>query len=222
MAPHRHLSGPGGRDRRTRSQRAARRRLLPYHGSAAAEAPGTEGSMNYRKSEAKEAARAQFRGLWAAITTPFTPEGELDEAGLRRNMRHFTDVLHVDGVFCTGNMGEFWALTTAERRRSVEIVVEEARGRCLTIAQTAHHAALETVDLTRHAQEVGADYVALINPYYPAMDEAAIHDWFAFVAARVDIGIWMFDSEYSPFSMSPELIARVARLENVCGIKIGG
>ncbi|HLH27049.1 MAG TPA: dihydrodipicolinate synthase family protein [Chloroflexota bacterium] len=178
--------------------------------------------MQYRKAEAKQAAHAQFRGLWAAITTPFTPDGELDEAGLRRNMRHFTDVLHVDGVFCTGNMGEFWALTTDERRRSVEIVVEEARGKCLTIAQTAHHAAHETVALTRHAQEVGADYVALINPYYPAMDEAAIYDWFAFVAERVDIGIWMFDSEYSPFSMSPALIARVARLENVCGIKIGG
>jgi 4-hydroxy-tetrahydrodipicolinate synthase len=101
-------------------------------------------------------------------------------------------------------------------------VVEEARGKCLTIAQTAHHAAHETVALTRHAQEAGADYVALINPYYPAMDEAAIYEWFAFVAARVDIGIWMFDSEYSPFSLSPELIARIATLENVCGIKIGG
>jgi 4-hydroxy-tetrahydrodipicolinate synthase len=178
--------------------------------------------MNYRKAEAKAAARAQFRGLWAAITTPFTPDGELDEEGLRRNMQYFTDVLHVDGVFCTGNMGEFWALTTAERQRSVEIVVDEARGKCLTIAQTAHHAAYETIALTRHAQDVGADYVALINPYYPAMDEAAIHDWFAFVAARVDIGIWMFDSEYSPFSMSPELIARVAEQDNICGIKIGG
>jgi 4-hydroxy-tetrahydrodipicolinate synthase len=173
-------------------------------------------------AEAKEAARAQFRGLWAAITTPFTADGELDEAGLRRNMRHFTDVLHIEGVFCTGNMGEFWALTTAERRRITEIVVEEARGKCLTIAQTAHHAAHETVELTRHAQEVGADYVVLINPYYPQMDEAAIYDWFAFVAERVDIGIWMFDSEYSPFSLSPELIDRIAGLENVCGIKIGG
>jgi 4-hydroxy-tetrahydrodipicolinate synthase len=178
--------------------------------------------MRYRKSEAKEAARAQFRGLWAAITTPFTPEGELDEDGLRRNMRHFTDILQVDGVFCVGNMGEFWALTTAERQRVVEIVVEEARGKCLTIAQTAHHAAHETVELTRHAEQVGADYVVLINPYYPPMDEAAIYEWYAFVAERVDVGIWMFDSEYSPITLSPELIARVARLPNVCGIKIGG
>src|SRR3954451_23639780 len=97
--------------------------------------------MQYRKAEAKEAARRQFRGLWAAITTPFTADGELDEDGLRRNMRHYTDELHIEGIFCTGNMGEFWALTHDERLRIVEIVVEEARGKCLTIAQTAHHAA---------------------------------------------------------------------------------
>ena len=86
--------------------------------------------MNYRKAEAKAAAQARFRGIWAAITTPFTADLALDEAGLRRNMRHLTDVLGVDGVFCTGVMGEFWALTRDERKRVVEIVVEEARGEC--------------------------------------------------------------------------------------------
>src|SRR5207253_1697620 len=63
----------------------------------AARGRAREAAMNYRKAEAKAAARAQFRGLWAAITTPFTADGELDESGLRRNMRQLTDVLHVDG-----------------------------------------------------------------------------------------------------------------------------
>ena len=73
--------------------------------------------MNYKKSEAKDAARAQFRGVWAAIATPFTQEGALDEAGLRHNMRHFTGGLGVAGIFCAGTMGEFWALTKEERMR---------------------------------------------------------------------------------------------------------
>jgi len=120
--------------------------------------------MKYRRSEAKDAARAQFRGVWAAITTPFTPEGELDEAGLRRNMRYYTDELAIDGVFCTGTMGEYWALTKEERKRVVEIVVEEAKGKCLTIPHTGHQSADETIDLTRHAQEVGADFAIVINP----------------------------------------------------------
>lgn len=176
--------------------------------------------MNYRKSEAKEAARAQFRGLWTAITTPFLPDGAVDEAGLRRNMRHVTDGLRIEGVFCTGVMGEFWALTKEERKRVVEIVVEEARGKCKVIAHTAHHSADETVELTRHAQDAGADFATFMNPYYPPVNEEMIYGWFEYVAARVNIGIWIFDSAFAPCVLSPELTARIAGIENVCGAKI--
>ncbi|HXF66330.1 MAG TPA: dihydrodipicolinate synthase family protein [Burkholderiales bacterium] len=175
--------------------------------------------MNYRKSEAKEAARAQFRGVWAAIPTPFTPEDRLDEAGLRRNMRRYIEELGVDGVFCAGTMGEFWALTKEERKRVVEIVVEEARGRCGVIAHTGHHSPNETVDLTRHAQQAGADFAIVINPYYPWASEDTLYEWFERVASRVEIGIWMFDTPYSGVALSPQLTARIARIENVCGIK---
>jgi len=176
--------------------------------------------LNYRKSEAKDAARAQFRGVWAAIATPFTPDGALDEAGLRHNMRHFTDVLGVAGIFCAGTMGEFWALTKEERKRVVEIVVEEARGKCKVIAHTGHHSPDETVDLTRHAQEVGADFAVVINPYYPVAGEQAIYEWFKAVVSKVEIGVWMFDTPFSGMSLSAPLTARIAEFENVCGIKV--
>ena len=177
--------------------------------------------MNYRKSEAKAAARAQFSGVWAAMTTPFTPDLELDEDGMRRNMRHVTRNLHVEGVFVCGTMGEFWALTHDERKRVVEIAVEEARrGGCKVLAHTLHHSAHETVELTRHAQDVGADFAILMNPHYPPMSEQTIYEWFEFVASRVDIGLWMFDARFSGYSMSPELIARLANIENICGIKL--
>ena len=175
--------------------------------------------MRYGKSEAKQASRAEFRGVWAAIPTPFTPDDRLDETGLRRNMRHYTDVLHVDGIFCTGTMGEFWALTKEERKRAVEIVVEEAHGKCKVIAHTGHHSPNETADLARHAQDVGADFAIVINPYYPWASEDTLYEWFETVAARVDIGIWMFDTPFSGVEFSPQLTARISRIENICGIK---
>ncbi|MFM0619740.1 dihydrodipicolinate synthase family protein [Paraburkholderia nemoris] len=177
--------------------------------------------MDYSKLEAKAAAREQFRGVWAAITTPFTLDLNIDEAGLRQNMRHLTDKLHVDGVFCTGAMGEFWSLTSQERKRIVEIVVEEARGKCRVIAHTGHHAADETVDLTNHAQKAGADYVILMTPYYPFASEEMVYDWFSYVAQRTQIGIWLFDTVFSDRpAMSPELFVRLAEQPNICGAKI--
>jgi len=177
--------------------------------------------MEYRKSEAKDASRAQFRGIWAAITTPFTSALDLDEAGLRRNMRYLINTLGVDGVFCTGVMGEFWSLTKEERKRVVEAVVEEARNSCRVIAHTGHHSAHETIELTRHAEAVGADFAILMTPYYPGTNEDMILDWFSFVAERVDIGIWLFDTPFSGRpAISPATTARLAQIENICGAKI--
>ena len=51
---------------------------------------------------------AAVTGVWAAMTTPFTSAFELDEDGFRRNMRHVTKTLGVEGVFVCGTMGEFW------------------------------------------------------------------------------------------------------------------
>ena len=63
--------------------------------------------MDYLPSEAKQAARERFTGLWAAITTPFGATGELDEAALRRDLDRLTGELRIDGVFCGGVMSEF-------------------------------------------------------------------------------------------------------------------
>ena len=59
----------------------------------------------------------------------------------------------------------------------------EAAGKCQVIAHTGHHSAEETIELTRHAQQAGADFVVVINPYYPAADEG-LYAWFARVCAR--------------------------------------
>ena len=111
--------------------------------------------------------------------------------------------LKIQGVFCTGVMGRIRLLRKEERKRVVEIVVEEAHRRGVkVIAHTAHHSAHETVELTRHAEQVGADFAILMNPYYPPQREQTIYEWFQFVASRVDIGIWMFDAEYSGLPLS--------------------
>ena len=177
--------------------------------------------MDYLPSEAKQAARERFTGLWAAITTPFGAGGELDEAALRRDLDRLTGELRIDGVFCGGVMSEFWALSGAERRRLVEVVVECCRGRCPVLAHTGHHSAAETIELTRHAARAGADFAVVINPYYPPAADEGLYRWFEQVCASAGIGIWLFDTGYSGVALSTGLIRRLATIENVCGIKVG-
>jgi 4-hydroxy-tetrahydrodipicolinate synthase len=177
--------------------------------------------MDYPKAEAKQAARERFTGLWAAITVPFGPGGDIDEAALHGDLDRLTGDLGIGGIFCGGVMSEFWALSGAERRRLTEVAVERARGRCPVLAHTGQHSAAETIELTRHAEAAGADFAVVINPYYPPASDEGLYQWFAHVCASVDIGVWLFDTGYSGVSLSTGLIERLAGIENVVGIKVG-
>ena len=99
--------------------------------------------------------------------------------------------------------------------------MDAARGKCPVIAHTGHTSPRQAIELTRHAQKAGADFVVLINPYYPPASDEGLYRWFETVCAGVDIGVWLFDTAYSGVALPVELIERLAAIENVCGIKVG-
>lgn len=177
--------------------------------------------MNYKKTDAKAAARRDFRGVWAAITTPFEANGDVDEAGVRALMRYLIDELSISGVFCTGVMGEFWSLTIDEWKKTIEVVVEEAGGGCGVIAHTGHHSLRQTLDLTQHAQKVGADYAIAAPPYVPKPTSSqAIVNWFKYVTDNTDIGLWLFDTHFLSGELTVDLIDELADIDNIVGIKV--
>ena len=91
-------------------------------------------------SSAKQFARENVTGLWIAIPTPFTADGRhVDEDVLAASVEHYVEGLRVDGIFCGGVMGEFWALSLDERMRVHDLVVRHAAGRVAVMAQVGHH-----------------------------------------------------------------------------------
>lgn len=175
----------------------------------------------YARSGAKEAARRDFRGLWAATTTPFDAAGRPDAGALAADVERLVRDLEIDGIFCTGVMSEFWALSAEERRAQVEVVVSSVAGRCPVIAHTGHHSITESIALTRHAETAGADYAVVVRPYYPHDAEEGVFDFYSRLCGSVDIGVWVFDTGYAGEPLSLDLLDRLADIENVCGVKLG-
>ena len=177
--------------------------------------------MNYRKSEAKEYARERMRGLWGASLTPFRPDLQIDEAALRANLRHWIDDLKIGGIFVSGKQGEFFSLSLAERKRTFEIAVDVARGTRGTIMSCWDMNLQTTLELMRHAEAVGADWVIVQSPilYFGAHTDETVYEYFRYLAERVEIGIALWNNPDHGYIMSPQLCARLADLPNIVAIK---
>jgi 4-hydroxy-tetrahydrodipicolinate synthase len=172
-------------------------------------------------TSAKVLAREKVRGLWIAIPTPFTDDGvRLDEDRLAASVEHYIAGLRVDGIFCGGVMGEFWALSLDERRRVHELVVSQAAGRVPVMAHVGHHVFAEMVELCEHASANGIDFGIAINPYYPpSPPPESVRAWYEALARASPLPMFLFNTTYAGYALSPELIAELADLDNICGIK---
>jgi 4-hydroxy-tetrahydrodipicolinate synthase len=177
--------------------------------------------MKYTRKDAKAYSRQTMKGIWAAALTPFTPSLAVDEDGFRRNVDHWIDDLKIDGFFIAGKQGEFFSMSVDERKRNFEMAVEACAGRAQTIMSCSDQNMDVVIDLARHAQKVGADYIVVHAPilhFFKEQDETLL-DYYRTIAAQVDIGIALWSHPDSGYLMSPQLCNRLADIENVVAIK---
>ena len=162
-----------------------------------------------------------MKGIWAAALMPFTPRLAIDEEGFRRNIDHWIDDLEIDGFFIAGKQGEFFSMSLDERKRSFDLAVEACAGRAQTIMSCSDQNMDVVIELARHAQKCGADYIVVHAPilhFFKAQDETLIN-YYRTIAEKVDIGIALWSHPDSGYLMSPSLCNTLADIENVIAIK---
>jgi 4-hydroxy-tetrahydrodipicolinate synthase len=106
----------------------------------------------------------RLEGCWTALVTPFTAKGALDLEGLRKNV-----TFQIEGgayVLPTGTTGESPTVDWREHNQIIEEVVKLAKGRSFVMAGTGSNSTQEALRGTKHAVEVGAEGVLLVDCYY--------------------------------------------------------
>jgi 4-hydroxy-tetrahydrodipicolinate synthase len=122
-----------------------------------------------------------FKGIFPALVTPFTqpmsPAGDdtIDEATYRELIRFVLP--HVNGVVPCGTTGEFSSMTLEEKKRTIEICLDEVAGRVPVLAGTGCQSTQETLALTQWARDAGATGALVVAPYFlkPAFNEVYDH-----------------------------------------------
>jgi len=166
-----------------------------------------------------EELKEKLAGVNCVMVTPFKEDYSLDEDGLRTNTRFLTKN-GVNVLIPAGSTGEFWSLTPEEHKRVIKIVVDEARGKSIVVAGTAHSGTKLTVELSQYAEKVGADGVMIVPPYYQKPTIEGIYEHYKTVAESIKIGIVIYNNPWtSKITIRTDLMERLAKIPNIVAVK---
>ncbi|WP_455286233.1 4-hydroxy-tetrahydrodipicolinate synthase [[Eubacterium] cellulosolvens] len=155
-----------------------------------------------------------------ALVTPFSDDGKgVDEERLRRLIGHLIDS-GVTGLVPCGTTGEFQNLSEQERRRVVEVTVDEANGRVPVIAGAGSSGTDLTIEKTKHARDVGADGAMVVTPYYHKPTNRGLYEHYRRIAEAVDIPIVMYNiPQVTGVSLPWQLVEDLVEIPNIAGLK---
>ena len=160
-----------------------------------------------------------LEGVIVPMLTPFKDNEEIDEKALRQLTNWLIDN-GVHGLFPNSSMGEFAKLFIEERKRVIDIVVDETNGRVPVLPGTGDVSTKIVMDMTKYAKDAGVDAVVVVSPYYGKPMEEALFNHYKFINDNIDIPIVVYDiPTCTGYSIKPELAARLADLDNVIAFK---
>jgi 4-hydroxy-tetrahydrodipicolinate synthase len=154
----------------------------------------------------------QFRGSYTVTVTPFSQDrSAIDIAAWKR----FVDWQHevgVPGIIILGTTGEFLAISDDERGLFVEETVKYVNGRMEVLVGTMNAYTPNAVRYSRQAQELGADGLMIVPPYYCTPTEDEIFGYYKAICEAVSLPIMLYNNPVTTnVDMSTKLVGRLTR-----------
>jgi len=159
----------------------------------------------------------QLKGVVALSITPFTSDGKVDEEAFRENIRFLIDS-GADVLVPNGSCGECYALTIEEQKKVIKIAVEEAGGKIPVYPGASHSGTNIAIELSKYAEDVGADGVQVIPPYYYMAD---VVSHYLKICEAIEIGMIVYNNpEVVAKALTPQVLLEMAnKAENLVGVK---
>ncbi|AEF96856.1 4-hydroxy-tetrahydrodipicolinate synthase [Methanotorris igneus] len=160
-----------------------------------------------------------MRGVFPAIITPFK-NGEIDFEGLEKNI-NFLIENGVSGIVAVGTTGESPTLSHEEHKKVIEKAVEIVDGRVTVIAGAGSNSTAEAVELSQFAEDVGADAVLSITPYYNKPTQEGLKKHFGTIAESINLPIILYNvPSRTAVNLEPSTVKYLAEeYSNITAIK---
>ncbi len=136
----------------------------------------------------------EFRGSYTVSVTPFTEDGSGIDFGALKNFLDWQLEVGVPGIIALGSTGEFLAVNDEERRQIVETYVNHIDGRMPVIIGTMNAHTPNAVRHSRQAEDLGADGVMIIPPYYYTPTDDEIFRYYEAIDAAISIPVMLYNN----------------------------
>lgn len=164
----------------------------------------------------------KLHGVTVAMVTPIDDKDRV----MNEVIRQHVDFLIEKGVDCLyplGTTGEMYLLTIDERKKVAETVVDQADGRVKVYIHVGAMRQKDTIQLAKHAYEIGADGIGVITPAFFTVDDKGMEEYFVSIANSVpeDFPVYLYNiPQCSTNDLKPEVIENIIKkAPNVMGIK---
>ena len=163
--------------------------------------------------------RRAFTGCGTALVTPFTRDGALDEAGVRRLARRQI-AAGVHFLVPCGTTGESPTLSDDERARVVELVVEEAAGRVPVLAGAGGYDTRDVIAAALRFKRLGAAGILSVTPYYNKPTQEGLFQHYQAIAGEVGLPIIVYNVPgRTGCNVEVSTLARLSEVPNIVGVK---
>lgn len=160
-----------------------------------------------------------FKGICAALLTPYDRDGKVNHAMLARQVRWLIEQ-GIDGFYVCGSTGEAFLLSTDERKAILDTVCQANNGEKLVMAHIGQIATEHAIDLGRHARAAGADAVSSISPFYYKFTNEEIKHYYLDLMNALQMPFFIYNfPAFSGFSLTPELLDEMCECPYVAGVK---
>lgn len=162
---------------------------------------------------------SSWTGCGTALVTPFTRDGAVDEAGVRRLARRQIEA-GIHFLVPCGTTGESPTLSDEERFRVVELVVEEAAGRVPVLAGAGGYDTREVIRSAQQMRRLGAAGILSVTPYYNKPTPEGLYQHYSAIAGEVGLPIIVYNVPgRTGCNVDVATLVRLSQVPNIAGVK---
>jgi len=164
----------------------------------------------------------KLEGIIVPIVTPLDKNEQVDRCGMERLIKYVLEG-GVHGIFVMGSSGEFPAITDEERKRAIEIVVEEVNRKVPVLVGISACSTKEAIRYGEEARKIGADAIVATLPYYYKLDrDTEIVDHFQNIVDHSELPLLLYNiPSYTKSYLDIPVIKRLSRHSKFIGMKDG-